>query len=192
MPPLVWPLIKEESVLETPVFEVRRSFCRSPKDGRDKAFFLLNCPDWVQVLPITEGGQAILVRQFRHGSREVGLELPGGVIERGQTPLEAGQRELREETGYTAETWRHLATFRPNPAVNTNRAHFFVAEGSRLTDSTDFDENEDIELVLVDLERLPEMVLSGEIDHVIMSAAILFYFMKEKGRPQPGPPRELP
>ena len=179
MQPAVWPLIAEESVLKTPVFEVRRNICRSPKDGRDKAFFLLNCHDWVQVLPITEGGQAVLVRQFRYGSRELSLELPGGVIERGQSPLEAGQRELREETGYTAETWRQLAAFRPNPAVNTNHAHFFVAEGARLTEATAFDENEDIELVLVDVKRLPELVLSGEIDHAIMSAAILLYCMKE-------------
>ncbi|UQZ89097.1 NUDIX hydrolase [Deltaproteobacteria bacterium Smac51] len=181
MTPVVWPLVKDESVLKTPIFEVRRNVCQSPKDGQDKGFFVLDCPDWVQVLPITEDGRAVLVRQFRQGTRALSLELPGGVIEKGQEPLEAGQRELREETGYTSESWRHMASFKPNPAVNTNTAHFFVAEKARLTDSTEFDENEDIELVLVDLKELPGMVLRGEIDHAIMSAAISFYFMKEKG-----------
>lgn len=175
MPPQDWPQVREESALKTPVFEVKRSILLSPKDGREKTFFLLDCPDWVQVLPITEDGRAVLVRQFRYGSRALSLELPGGVIERGQTPLEAGQRELREETGYTAPSWRHVASFKPNPAVNTNSAHFFVAEGARLTDATEFDENEDIELVLVDVNQLPKMVAQGEIDHVIMSAAILLY-----------------
>ncbi len=177
MPVSIWPFLREEKVLDTPIFEIKEGFYRSPKDGREKAFILMNSPDWVQVLPITDQGQAVLVRQFRHGSKSLSLELPGGVIEPGQSPLEAGQRELREETGYTAEKWRQMAVFRPNPAVNTNHAYFFAAEGARLTASTEFDENEDLELVLVDLNELPEMVLRGDIDHAIMSAAILFYFM---------------
>lgn len=174
--PREWPLLAEESVLDTPVFTVGRQKRRSPKDGRDKTFTVLDVPDWVQVLALTDEGRALLVRQFRFGSDGFSLELPGGVVERGQSPLEAGQRELREETGHTADRWIHLAAFRPNPAVQNNTAHLFLAEGARLTGPTDFDENEDLELTSVPQGELRDMVLSGAIDHAIMAAGILYYF----------------
>jgi len=171
-----WPLLKDEELMKTPVFTLTRQTCRSPKDGGDKVFTVLDVPDWVQVLALTDDGQAVLVSQYRIGSREVSLELPGGVVEAGQTPLEAAQRELREETGYQAVAWRQMAAFRPNPAVQNNTAHFFVAEGARLAGPTDFDENEDLELSLVPLNSLKEMINKGQIDHAIMVAAILSYF----------------
>lgn len=171
-----WPLLQDEEVLKTPVFTLRRQTCRSPKDGEGKVFTVLDVPDWVQVLPLTADGQAVLVSQYRVGSREVSLELPGGVVEAGQSPLEAGRRELMEETGYQAANWRKLAAFRPNPAVQNNTAHFFVAEGAYPAGPTDFDENEDIELVLMPLNDLKEMIREGKIDHAIMVAAVLSYF----------------
>lgn len=179
--PVIWPLLHEEMVLETPVFSVYRQICRSPKDNLDKRFFVLKSLDWAQVLAITEAGEAVLVRQFRQGSRELSLELPGGVVEEGQSPLEAARRELREETGYTAEKWRRLTIFRANPAVRSNRAHLFLAEGARLTEPTEFDENEDLELITVPLSRLKHMVMDGTIDHAIMAAGILYYLGESTG-----------
>jgi len=171
-----WPLSAEESVLKTPVFEVRRHWFNSPKDGRDKPFTILDCPDWVQVLAFTPDRRVLLVRQFRHGTRQVSLELPGGVVEPGQTPEEAGRRELREETGYIADNFRQMAAFRPNPAIQSNTAYVFAAENARQAGPTDFDENEDLDLVLVPAAALRRLVLAGTVDHVIMAAAILFYF----------------
>ena len=171
-----WPLSAEESLLKTPVFEVRRHWFNSPKDGRDKPFTILECPDWVQVLAFTPDRRALLVRQFRHGTRQVSLELPGGVVEPGQTPEEAGRRELREETGYAADNFRQVAAFRPNPAIQNNTAYVFAADNARQVGPTDFDENEDLDLVLVPAAALRRLVLAGTVDHVIMAAAILFYF----------------
>lgn len=171
-----WPLLAEKDVLKTPVFTVRDNILRSPKDGAEKTFTVLEVPDWVQVLPITDSGQAVLVKQYRFGSREFSLELPGGVVEKDQTPLEAARRELMEETGYQAERLIQMAAFKPNPAVQNNIAHFFVAEGARLAGPTNFDENEDLELVEIPLDELRGLVKSGKIDHAIMVAGILFYF----------------
>ena len=171
-----WPLVSEEEVLQTPVFIVRRDTFLSPLDDREKPFTVLKVRDWVQVLAVTEDNQALLVRQFRVGTRQESLELPGGVVEIGQSPLEAAQRELREETGYTGGTWRELAAFRPNPAIQNNTAHLFLAEGVRLTGPTDFDENEDLELLTVPLEALKDLVLEGTLDHIVMVAGILYYF----------------
>ncbi len=175
MPVQPWPLVAEEDVLETPVFTVRKNVCRSPKDGQDKNFVVLDVPDWVQVLALTGDGRALLVRQYRLGSREVSLELPGGVVEKGQSPLEAARRELREETGYTAEKWRKLAAFRPNPAIQNNTAHLYLAEDARLAGTTEFDENEDLHLTVVPLDELRDLVLNGTIDHAIMVAGIMLY-----------------
>jgi 8-oxo-dGTP pyrophosphatase MutT (NUDIX family) len=171
-----WPLLADDFILKTPVFEVRKFSCRSPKDVLGKNFSILQCPDWVQTLAVTPDEKAVLVRQYRQGTREISLELPGGVIEPGQTPLEAGRRELMEETGYAAEAFHQLAAFRPNPAIQTNTAYAFVADNAVLSGPTNFDPNEDLDLVLAPLEELRDLVLQGKIDHVIMVAAILFYF----------------
>lgn len=170
-----WPILGEEKILETPVFTVNRQLCRSPKDGEDKNFVVLAVPDWVQVLAVTDDQKILLVRQFRLGSRQFSLELPGGVVEANQTPLDAAKRELSEETGYTAAKWTRLASFRPNPAIQNNTAHLFLAEGVRLTGPTDFDENEDLDLTAVTLNELRDLVLNGTIDHAIMVAGILLY-----------------
>lgn len=171
-----WALVKSETVAKTPVFNLESHTFLSPKDGREKPFTILDVNDWVQVLPITNDGQAVLVKQFRLGTREISLELPGGVVEPGQTPLEAAKRELMEETGYQAANWRKVASFRPNPAVQNNTAHFFTAEEAWLSGPTNFDENEDLELILTPLDQLKAMIRDGKIDHAIMVAAIMSYF----------------
>lgn len=171
-----WSLLADDFILKTSVFEVRNFFCRSPKDGLGKNFSILLCPDWVQTLAVTPDEKAILVRQYRQGTREISLELPGGVIEPGQTPLDAGRRELMEETGYATESFHQLATFRPNPAIQTNIVYAFVAENAILSGPTHFDPNEDLDLVLVPVKELRDFVLQGKINHVIMVATILFYF----------------
>ncbi len=175
-----WPIIKEEVLLKTPVFNVCHRFGLSPLDGQEKPFVYLDCPPWVQVLAVTENAEVVLVRQYRHGSGEFSLELPGGVVEKGQSPLAAAQRELREETGYGAEKWQSLAQFLPNPAVQGNVAHLFLAEGAAVVGATDFDPDEDIELELVPLTDLPKLVKDGTINHAIMVAGILFYLFLHK------------
>jgi 8-oxo-dGTP pyrophosphatase MutT (NUDIX family) len=167
------------------VFEVRRHSFISPKDGREKPFTVLACPDWVQGLAFTPDRRVVLVRQFRHGTRQISLELPGGVIEPGQTPEESARRELREETGYAADDFRQVAAFRPNPAIQNNTAYVFTAENALPAGPTEFDENEDLDLGLVPAAALRRLVLAGAIDHVIMAAAILFYCSSGAEGPRP-------
>ncbi|MDR1545393.1 MAG: NUDIX hydrolase [Deltaproteobacteria bacterium] len=168
----LWEHLGDSPVLQTPVFEVLRRRCRSPKDGLEKNFSCLAAPDWVNVLPLTDDGRAVLVRQYRHGSRRLSLELPGGVVEPGQSPEETARRELMEETGWSAADFRLLCSLNPNPALFGNAIHTFVARGARPAGATCFDENEDLELELVPEERLADLITEGLIDHALMVAAI--------------------
>ena len=173
-----WRLLGDDPVLATPVFEVVSRRCVSPKDGREKAFTCLRTPEWANVLALTADAMVPMVRQFRHGSREVSLELPGGVVEPGQTPMETARRELMEETGYEAGELELLCRLRPNPAIQDNAIHTFLARGARPTGRTAFDENEELDLVLFPEAGLAGLILDGRIDHAMMVAAIGFYLAK--------------
>ncbi|MDR2368926.1 MAG: NUDIX hydrolase [Deltaproteobacteria bacterium] len=175
-----WNVTGQTKVLTTPVFEVSNLSCVSPKDGLEKNFVVLKAPEWVNVIPVTEAGEVILVNQFRHGTGEFSVELPGGVNEPGQSPLETAQRELMEETGYSSDDFTHLCSLRPNPALFGNRCHTYVARKARPTGQTHFDENEDLDQLLVPLGELEAMVLDGRIDHALMVAAICLFLAKSR------------
>ncbi len=172
-----WPVINEETVYDAGIFQLQKKLSTSPKDGEDKEIFAINSLCWAVVLAVTPDGRVPLVRQYRHASQSFSLELPGGIIEKEQTPLEAAQRELREETGFAAESWSLIKALRPNPAIIDNTVYGFLATGASLAGPTEFDDNEDIELVLASLTELKNMIIDGRIDHAIMVALISLYLL---------------
>jgi 8-oxo-dGTP pyrophosphatase MutT (NUDIX family) len=171
-----WQQLSEETLFQYKVFRARRSHRRSPRTGAEIGFFLMDTPDWVVVLPITVDERLVLVRQFRHGSGRVGLEIPGGLIDAHETdPAAAAARELREETGYAAERIVPIGVMNPNPSMMTNRCHAFLATGCRLVGELAMDPGEDIEVVTVPLAELDRMVARGDIEHAIVLATIAFW-----------------
>ena len=174
-----WRVIDRSETLTTPVFQVVKHLCVSPKDGLEKSFVTLSAPEWVNVIPITNDGMVVLVNQFRHGTEEFSLELPGGVCELGQTTLETARREVMEETGYSSNDFSLLCSLKPNPALFGNSIHTYVARGAERTGETHFDENEDLEQTLVSLAELKAMILDGRIDHALMVAAIGLFLARE-------------
>lgn len=139
-----------------------------PPTGKSKRFSIIEAVDWVNVIALTADDRVVLVRQYRAGSDSICLEIPGGMIDDGESPREAAARELEEETGYTAKTWRAIGTSLPNPAIQGNRLHSFLALDAEPTSSQRLDTSEVIAIDVVPLVDVQAMLRSGAIDHALV------------------------
>ncbi len=170
-----WERLEKGSPVDYRVFRIREDRVRSPRTGRDHRVVVLEAPNWVNVVAVTEEREVVLVRQFRHGIESVTLEIPGGAVDpEDASPLAAAKRELREETGYVARSWKALGLVEPNPAIQSNRCWTFLAEGARLAGEIDPDPGEELEVVLVPERSLESLAQRGVIRHALVIAA--FYW----------------
>lgn len=171
-----WQKIASRTVADFRIFQLREDTSLSPRTGADYRFFVLDTPDWINILPLTRDGEAILIRQYRHGTEEVTLEIPGGMVDvTDKSPALSAQRELLEETGYMAEEIIHLGSVAPNPAILSNSCHTYLALNVRQISQPQLDGAEDIEIEIVKAEDLPYLVTSGQITHALTIAAFYFY-----------------
>lgn len=150
--------------------------------GKVAAFYVIECPDWVNVVPVTDSGKVVLIEQYRHGTEELTLEIPGGMVDEGESPSDCASRELTEETGYEGGEMVFLGSSRPNPAIQSNRIHHFAAFGCRDKAAQAFDEHESIGVREVPIDGLNELVGSGEISHSLVLAGILLFNSHMKRR----------
>src|SRR5512141_240755 len=176
--PSVWPLLESRTLGDYKVFSVRGERTRSPRSGRPHDFYVLECSDWANVIALTPDDDVVLVRQFRAGTRSVTLEIPGGSVGKGESPLGAVRRELREETGHAARSWRRLGVVHPNPAIQGNRCFTSLARGCRSVGALIPDEGEDLAVELVPLRRIPGLIRRGRITHSLVIAAFHFLSLR--------------
>lgn len=170
--PSAWERLGDNTVENFRIFQVRRSRYRHARENREGEFIVIDANDWVNVVALTPDDELVLVRQFRFGRNDFFLEIPGGMIERSEDPVDAGVRELREETGYEGSSARLLGSVHPNPAIQSNTMHVVLVEGARLVGPTNFDVNEEIETSLVHVDRIMEWVREGKITHSLVLNAI--------------------
>ena len=152
-------------------------------DGLEIApYYVLDYPDWVQIVAIDENENLVVVRQYRHGAGRVTLEIPSGCIENADTdPVAAGARELLEETGYASDRMRHVGTICNNPANQTNEIFILLAEGARRVADQKLDETEDIAVELIPVEEAQKLALAGKFDHSAQIAP-LFIALEARGK----------
>jgi len=145
-----------------------------------KDYFVLEFGDWVNIIPMTGDGRIVMIRQFRHGTDCETLEIPGGLIDDHEPdPKTAALRELEEETGYTSTDVIHLGTVEPNPAIQTNRCHTYLARDVQLKGDQRLDPTESIEVELMDKAAVYEKLRRGEITHGLVVAAFAHLMLFE-------------
>jgi len=144
----------------------------SPETGDPHAFYRIESPAWVNVVALTPREELVMVRQFRQGSRVVTLEIPGGLVDPGESPEQAAGRELLEETGYRADRLESLGSINPNPALFGNRCHMQAAFDCEPVAAIQNSATEQTVVELLPLEELRATLRAGGIDHALVVAAL--------------------
>ena len=170
-----WKVLESEYLVRRPWLTARRDRLELP-DGRIiPEYYVLEYPDWVNVIAITKDGQFVMERQYRHAARKISLELPCGVMEEGETPLEAAQRELLEETGFGGGQWKKLMELSPNPSAMSNMTHCFLAIGVEKIAEQHLDETEELSVLFMTKEEVKRMLKENQICQALMVAPLYKY-----------------
>ncbi len=173
-----WKTLSSEYVYKDNWFTARRDRCERPDGKIIEKYYVLEFPEWATAFAITEEGRILLVKQYRHALGEECIELPGGCIDATDATLEDGiRRELLEETGYSFETVHYLGRTSPNPSTNNNLMHMFIATGGIKVNEQKLDDNEEIEVYEVSMEKLQEL-LEGKRIIQSMHMTTIFYALR--------------
>ena len=166
-----WELVDNKSLRKFRVVDVREKTWRRSETGKQRSYVVCDSADWVLVIAVTPDDRVVFVRQFRHGLGQRVLEIPGGVMDPGESPQETAVRELQEETGYVPRSVQVFGPLLPNPALNNARIHVAVARGCRLETKPSPEPFEDIQVHLRPLSDVPDMIRGGELQHALCIAA---------------------
>lgn len=180
-PHLIWELVDSHVDRQYRLFSVEINTNRSPRTGENHQFQVLRSPDWVAVVAVTSADDLVMVRQYRHGTGELSLEPPGGLVKPGQTPAQSGLEELEEETGYRSDSLELLGWMYPMPALFTNRFYVYLARDATPTGTFNPDDTEDVETVLVPKAKIREYIRSGKVSCGVMIAALHLFLDRESG-----------
>lgn len=171
-----WKTLKSEYLFKRPWLTARRDVVQLPNGVVNNEFYVLEYPDWVNVIAITKDGLFVFVRQYRYGLDLDSVELCAGVAEPGENPIESAKREFLEETGYGGGEWKEIMKIGQNPSTCNNWTHCFVATGVEKIGNQQLDHTEDIDVVLLTQEQVLDMMMHDELKQALMLAPLWRYF----------------
>lgn len=175
MHPLDWKLLNSAYVFQDRWVSLRADTCQLPSGRTIAPYYVLEYPSWVTIVALTHDQQVVLVRQYRHGLQQTGLELPSGTVEPSDaSPLVAARRELLEETGYGSEAWVETGRLSPNPATHTNLTYCFLATGVQQIASPQPEETEHLETMCLPLSDVVRLASQGGLVQALHVGALFF------------------
>lgn len=174
-----WSIIKSNYLIQNKWLTVRKDHVRLPSGTEIDDYYVLEYPDWSTIIAVTKDGKFVMERQYRHGIQQTSIELCGGTVEEGESPLDTAKRELLEEAGYAGGVWSEYAPTAPNPSAMTNICHTFIAVGVEKVSEQKLETTEDIDIVLMLKEELIEAMRNGEISRRYAGSSMALYVRKQ-------------
>lgn len=182
----IWETTEEKVILKAHVFRYKQVKRKSPTTQQTGEFDIIQCSNWVNIIAVTPEKKIVLIKQFRHGTNNYTIEIPGGAVNHSEDMLIGARRELEEETGYTSDNWVSLGKVDVNPAFMTNSTETYLALDAVKTKEQNLDPFEEIEVLLEDLSSIPALVQKGVITHSLVIAGFYLYHAHLQGQPYSG------
>lgn len=179
--PQPWTVLRSEYLIKRPWLTARKDHVRLPSGVECDEYWVLEYPTWVNVIALTTDGRMVMERQFRHGLGSTEWEIPAGVVEQGETPEEAGRRELMEETGFGGGRWTELGAYSPNASACNNLSHSFLAVDVERIDTQHLEPTEDIAIHLLPLDEVRRILMNDGIKQALMVAPLWKFFATRQG-----------
>lgn len=174
-------MLKTEYLFKDLWFTVRKDSCERPNGKVVEPYYVYEFPEWVTAVALTENGEFIFEKQYRHAAGLTMLEIPGGCVDPEDESLSSAvARELKEETGYVFESMEYLGKTSANPSTHTNWMHFFLARGGKKISDQELDGNEDIEVILLTIDQVKDLLKENKIFQS-MHVTALFYALEKLG-----------
>lgn len=177
-----WTVLDSEYLFRRPWLTARRDKVMLPGGNINPEFYVLEYPNWVNIIAIDENGRFIIERQYRHGIGSTGWEIPAGVCEKGETPEESARRELWEETGYGEGEWKLNLVSAPNASTSNNYCYSFIATGVKKISGQHLEATEDIKVQLMDEDEVRKLMSEGKIRQATMLCSLWKYLAEKNGR----------
>jgi ADP-ribose pyrophosphatase len=171
---MIWKVLDSEYLFNVPWLTIRKEKCELPNGRIMPAYYTLEYPTWVSAFALTKDNKVVMVKQYRHGLEVISTELPGGVVDKGESPEFAIKRELKEETGYTFESYEYLGRISANPATTNNYMQMYLARGGEKVSEQSLDETEDVEVLIYDIKEVKQLLRENKIVQALHVTCILY------------------
>ena len=175
-----WKVLKSEYLFQRPWLTIRKDCVELPNGQQNPEYYVLEYPDWVNIVAVTDEGEFVMERQYRHGLGKTCYEIPAGVIEKGESPLDAAKRELQEETGYGEGKWEEVLTLSGNSSTTNNLTHSFIAEGVKKISGQHLDRTEDLHVEMLNEAQVKDLLVNNQVVQSLMAAPLWRYFAIHK------------